>query len=206
MAYVSHLDLQRIFQRTLRRAGIAARESEGFNPHIKLHFSPSLPLFVTSDCEFVEFEAALPDMMKAAADLDAALPEGLSLNSLQPAGFGKLAELLCWAEYEISLVAAGQPMAKTLAAEYESAPLLSHTVKRGREKTKNLREGASWAEFSVQAERVIVRCQLSMRAENLISPLAFSRALIEGMPSLNGAAIAYVHKTAVLDANSSKIK
>lgn len=48
MRFVSHLDLMRLFQRALRRAGIPVAFSEGFNPHIKLKVIPALKLGVES--------------------------------------------------------------------------------------------------------------------------------------------------------------
>ena len=34
--YVSHLDMQRLFARALRRSGLPVKYSSGFNPHINL--------------------------------------------------------------------------------------------------------------------------------------------------------------------------
>lgn len=49
MRFISHLDLMRLFQRALRRAGIPVAFSEGFNPHVKLKVIPALKLGVESN-------------------------------------------------------------------------------------------------------------------------------------------------------------
>src|SRR4030042_929087 len=52
--YVSHLDLMRLWERALRRAGIALAYSEGFSPHPRLSLAAPLPLGVTSEAELMD--------------------------------------------------------------------------------------------------------------------------------------------------------
>ncbi|NTW71417.1 MAG: DUF2344 domain-containing protein [Eubacteriaceae bacterium] len=54
--YISHLDMQRMLQRTLRRAGVPIKYSEGFNPHPKLSFAMAMAVGMTSDCEYADIE------------------------------------------------------------------------------------------------------------------------------------------------------
>ncbi|MCL1793337.1 MAG: TIGR03936 family radical SAM-associated protein [Oscillospiraceae bacterium] len=54
MKYISHLDLNRLFSRSLARARIEAAHSEGFNPHPKISFASALSLGVESLCEFAD--------------------------------------------------------------------------------------------------------------------------------------------------------
>ena len=58
--YISHLDLQRTFQRALRRADIQIAYSQGFNPHPKLSFAMALAVGMTSEGEYVDVELAHP--------------------------------------------------------------------------------------------------------------------------------------------------
>ena len=46
--YISHLDLLRVFQRAMKRAGISLRYSQGFNPHAKISFAHPLSLGYSS--------------------------------------------------------------------------------------------------------------------------------------------------------------
>ncbi len=40
--YISHLDMQRLFQRALRRAKLPCAYSQGFNPHMLVSFACAL--------------------------------------------------------------------------------------------------------------------------------------------------------------------
>ncbi len=54
--FISHLDFLRAITRTLRRAEIPVKFSEGFNPHPRLSFALPLPLGTTSITELMEME------------------------------------------------------------------------------------------------------------------------------------------------------
>lgn len=54
LQYISHLDLQRTFNRILVRACIPVWYSQGFNPHIKLVFSTPLSVGTESICEYLD--------------------------------------------------------------------------------------------------------------------------------------------------------
>lgn len=61
LRFVSHLDMMRIFQRAMKRAGLPIGYSHGFNPHQLMSFANPLSLGMTSigeylDVEFVDFE------------------------------------------------------------------------------------------------------------------------------------------------------
>jgi radical SAM-linked protein len=52
--YISHLDIMRLWQRALNRAGIAIAYSEGFNPHPRLSLAVPLAIGVTSEAELMD--------------------------------------------------------------------------------------------------------------------------------------------------------
>ena len=52
--YISHLDLMRLWQRALNRAGIAIAYSEGFNPHPRLVIALPLPVGCTGAREVID--------------------------------------------------------------------------------------------------------------------------------------------------------
>ena len=56
MIYISHLDLLRLLERTMRRAGIKPTFTQGFNKHPKISFAQALSLGVTSQGEYVDIE------------------------------------------------------------------------------------------------------------------------------------------------------
>ncbi len=54
VAYISHLDVIRVFERALRRANLPLRFSQGFSPRPKLVFAQALPLGITSSGEYLD--------------------------------------------------------------------------------------------------------------------------------------------------------
>lgn len=53
--YISHLDVMRAFQRTLKRTGLNVWYTEGFHPHLYLTFALPLSLGYEGLCESVDF-------------------------------------------------------------------------------------------------------------------------------------------------------
>lgn len=82
--YVSHLDYVAIFERALRRAHLPVAYSEGFHPHMKLAFTPALPVGVTSEAECMDFEltADLPPV-EVLKRLTRELPAGAQVIKLR---------------------------------------------------------------------------------------------------------------------------
>lgn len=52
--YISHLDLQRLFQRAIKRAKLPIWETEGFNPHVYITFALPLALGTAGLCESMD--------------------------------------------------------------------------------------------------------------------------------------------------------
>ncbi len=94
LRYVSHLDMQLVWERTLRRAGVPLAYSQGFSPHPRLHMASALPLGFLSRCELVDFWLELsggetePTLETAnleglAAQVQAACPPGLTITQTE---------------------------------------------------------------------------------------------------------------------------
>lgn len=92
--FISHLDLMRLWQRALRRAGMPLAYSEGFNPHPRLSLAAPLPLGVTSEAELMDvqvhkwvsphfFTGALSEQLPAGIEIRQVYPISLTLPSLQ---------------------------------------------------------------------------------------------------------------------------
>ena len=78
--YISHLDINRAFQRAFTRAHLNLWYTEGFNPHPYMSFSLPLSLGVESLCENVDIR--ITDEMSNAQikeRMNCVLPEGLSV-------------------------------------------------------------------------------------------------------------------------------
>ncbi len=78
LRFISHLDLQRFFQRALNRSGLPIAYSQGFNPHAVMAFSSALALGWTSKYEVLDIKLAAPVGLDAAkAAMTSALPADL---------------------------------------------------------------------------------------------------------------------------------
>jgi len=84
MRYTSHLDLQRTWERTLRRARLPLAYSQGFNPHPKINLGAALPLGFTSQGEMIEvwLEEQVP-LREIESTLTPVLPPGLKIQEIQ---------------------------------------------------------------------------------------------------------------------------
>jgi radical SAM-linked protein len=56
--FISHLDIVRLWQRTLRRAGVSLAYSEGFSPHPQISLAAPLPVGVTSEAELMDISCS----------------------------------------------------------------------------------------------------------------------------------------------------
>ena len=52
--FIAHLDLMRTIQKTIRRSGLPAMYSKGFNPHLKLSIAQPLSVGVYSSGEYMD--------------------------------------------------------------------------------------------------------------------------------------------------------
>ena len=81
MAFVSHLDLMRLFQRAARRAKAPVAVTKGFSPHLKISITKALKLGVESEAEEAVFfmdERVGPQ--KFAEALNEKLPDGVRIK------------------------------------------------------------------------------------------------------------------------------
>lgn len=81
MKYISHLDLMRLFMRSMRRAGLPLKISEGFNPHPRLSIARALKLGVESgheEASVVLREFIKPQDFKDRLQLQ--LPQGITIK------------------------------------------------------------------------------------------------------------------------------
>ncbi|MBM4037825.1 MAG: DUF2344 domain-containing protein [Planctomycetes bacterium] len=82
--HLSHRDLMRLFERALRRAGLPARMSQGFNPHPRLSILAALAVGIEAEDEalMLDFEPPVP-APEARERLAAQLPQGIALRSAE---------------------------------------------------------------------------------------------------------------------------
>ncbi|HEY48673.1 MAG TPA: DUF2344 domain-containing protein [Dehalococcoidia bacterium] len=104
LKYISHLDLMRLWQRGLRRAGIPLAYSQGFSPHPRLSLAAPLAIGVTSGGElmdiYLEHRVSPHYFIK---NVSQQLPPGIDISEVVEIGLGlpSLQSQVRHAEYEV---------------------------------------------------------------------------------------------------------
>jgi len=84
LRFIGHLDLQRLFERALRRTNLPLRYTQGFSPHMRINLASALPLGFIGEAEQMDFwlddEVSLDEISNR---LNKALPAELILKNLQ---------------------------------------------------------------------------------------------------------------------------
>ena len=104
--FISHLDLMRLWQRALNRAGVPLAYSEGFNPHPRMSLAAPLALGVTSEAELMDIvlaKWASPHSFTSA--ISGQLPSGIEIRQVYniPLTMPSLQSQVRYAEYMVEL-------------------------------------------------------------------------------------------------------
>jgi len=103
--FLSHRNTMDVLERAIRAAGLPARYSEGFNPHMRLSMGPALALGLESLHEVFDVDGNAPFPTDAAERIAARLPEGLAILEVRElaAGEASLAKAVKGARYSVRL-------------------------------------------------------------------------------------------------------
>jgi len=179
-AWLSTLELQSLFERSLRRAGVEPSFSKGFHPLPLLSFGRALPVGVQSLVEWFNlFTRRKYEPEELARLLGPALPQGLSLTRVEPLSMGRRQPQAVAEEYEAAY--SGPPeregefrRAWEAFAAAESFPVVRET-KRGHS-SMDLRRIMNVLE--VGQRRALLSCDWS---ERYVSPLFAVRSVLHGL-------------------------
>ncbi len=84
LIYSSHLDLMRVWERALRRAGVPLAYSGGYNPRPKLQLARALPLGHVGEAELIDVWLEEPlSLEQFTGSLVPVLPQGLKVKQVQ---------------------------------------------------------------------------------------------------------------------------
>lgn len=138
--FISHLDMMKAFQRALRRAGLEAEYSQGFNPQMSMVFGAPLSLGFTSEAEYADLTFSgdyEPDYVKER--LNSTLPTGLSVleAGIRSTKKNIMADIK-YAEYEFLLKSdIAAPDVNIMIMESEALPV--EKTRKGRTKTVDVK-------------------------------------------------------------------
>lgn len=83
LRFTGHLDMQRIWERLLRRSKLPVRYSQGFHPRARLNLASALPLGCISDSELLDFWMNEPESVNEIQNkLISSSPPSLMINSV----------------------------------------------------------------------------------------------------------------------------
>ena len=110
LRYTGNLDIHKIWERTIRRAGLALAYSQGFHPQPRLHQASPLPLGMTSLCEMVDLWLTDDSPILSPEQIQQALsekaPSGLELQKVEvmPLDAPALQTQIAAAEYRVTFL------------------------------------------------------------------------------------------------------
>ncbi|MDW7755503.1 MAG: TIGR03936 family radical SAM-associated protein [Brevefilum sp.] len=83
LRFTGHLDMQRLWERLLRRSSLPVRYSQGYHPRARLNLASALPLGFVSDAELLDFWMNEPlPINEIYARLSDAAPPGLTIKEV----------------------------------------------------------------------------------------------------------------------------
>ena len=179
--FISHLDLHRTWERTLRRAQLPLYHSQGFNPRPKINLSRALPLGQTSECElmdiWLEQQIEPQELLRR---LNEAAPPGLILKDVAevPMREGSLQSRIYAVTYLVTLESdRSQDQIRSAIDQILAAEKLPRTRRKKEYDLRPLIETLEIA--SISAESLTLRMRLtakegaSGRPEEVLSQMGF---------------------------------
>ncbi|MPZ63690.1 MAG: DUF2344 domain-containing protein [Propionibacteriales bacterium] len=203
LRFTSHRDFGRALERALRRAGIPMALSSGYTPHLRVSYAGASPTGAASEAEYLEIalreECDPSDVLQR---LDRALPNGLDVLDVVPAGPGALADLLEASHWRISLPEVSLLTARSAVErflEQSRVPVKRMTKKGEREfdaRAAVIRLSAVAGDDAEEAETEteVARCAIldlvlrhgtpSVRPDDVLTGLRETAGLVPPVPPL----------------------
>ncbi len=125
--FISHLDIMRLWQRALHRAGISLAYSEGFSPHPRISLAAPLPVGITSEAELMDIystKRVSPHFFTTA--MSQQLPPGIKMLQVYPITLSQpsLQSQIRYTEYKVRVETEKEP--KDIEPAITSLLLVKH--------------------------------------------------------------------------------
>ena len=181
--WISHLDMMRMLQRAMNRAGVPIRYSEGFNPHALVSILMPLSVGTESLCQMVDIRVKEDvDLETLPHRLTAVMPEGIRFhkayeNGAKPAQLKWLRVEGRW-EYDNGNAREAEKICREL---FSSPVSVMRRTKRG-EGLLELNEHIRELEFTAESDNHLrVRAVVSA-AEPVVNPDLLTAAVRQHRP------------------------
>lgn len=104
LKFIAHLDMLRLFERAIKRAGLPVAYTQGFNPRQKLVFGLPIAVGLTSSSEYADIELDQDMSVEAFMEtLNKSLPQGVRITDAAPlTGKNNIMSQVASAKYELS--------------------------------------------------------------------------------------------------------
>lgn len=180
IAYISHLDLLKIFIRALRRSMIEVNYSEGFHPHPKISFSSALSLGIESYAEFIDIDIKNSgDSINFLQRMNESLPEGIDIIECKETEKAEpLTKTMSHSLYEIYFDSDNDGISDAIVQVMKSEELiLKKRNKKKQIKDVNVREKIHSIEYD--SEKNIIKTILTNSSEGALKPTDMLKAINE---------------------------
>ncbi|MGD8967397.1 MAG: TIGR03936 family radical SAM-associated protein [Anaerolineae bacterium] len=165
LIYSSHLDLMRVWERALRRAGVPLAYSAGYNPRPRLQLARALPLGHIGEEELIDVWLEKPTPLEDfAQSLLTVLPEGLKTMQVDQVDPGAPAMQTQVVATEYRVIVDWDEPAEVVDARIERALAQEELLHERRGKRYNVRPliEALWLD-AVTEETAVLGMRLSAR-------------------------------------------
>lgn len=171
LIYISHLDLNRVFSRAFKRAGLPLYYSEGFSPHPRFGFALPLSLGTSSECEFVDIK--LREMLtpeEVAERLAPALPP--EIRVLDAYNSSVKFKTITHSDYRVKITSGnfGTDSAEAVKTVLTASPLVIIKKTKSGEKETDISPFISNVSVTSEDKTVIIDCRLAADSANYLNP------------------------------------
>ena len=175
LRYIGHLDFLKVFQQTIRRAGIPIAYSQGFNPHQQLSFALPLPLGMTSlhDYADITLESEMPSQTIISL-LNTHAPSGLDIAAVWPFEGAGVAALTAVADYHMAIDSHNHQTPDAIKTLLNQENIIIPKKTKSGIKDTDIRPDI----LNLQAEANIIKMRLSAGSARFINPLAVAKLIL----------------------------
>lgn len=184
--YIGHLDMLKLFQRTIKRARIGIDYSKGFNPHQLTTFAIPLSLGVSSTGEYCDIQLTEPmDEAEIMSRLNAVLPLGLKVTSVRRLEEGEkaCASVVAAADYIVTLDGLFENISAVVENILAEKSIEIKRIVKKKEKTVDIRPMIYGLSADNSGEKTVINCRIATGSQGNLKV----DALIEYIYGLLGA-------------------